>query len=104
MSLLDSALASSSANQGRYLAHHRPRPGAAGLWATPALCPTAPCTRAADGQRPILAVGTDAQFQQLCMVLMRPHWAAEAPLCHQPGAGAPPRRPRRIIADAHRGS
>jgi crotonobetainyl-CoA:carnitine CoA-transferase CaiB-like acyl-CoA transferase len=33
--------------------------------------------RAADGQRLVLAVGTDAQFSQLCAVLQRPRWAQE---------------------------
>jgi len=75
VSLLDSALAS-LANQGAtWLVTGRdPVPLGSGH---PGIVPYGTVYRAADGQRLVLAVGTDAQFRQLCLVLMRPHWAAE---------------------------
>jgi crotonobetainyl-CoA:carnitine CoA-transferase CaiB-like acyl-CoA transferase len=75
VSLHDSALAS-LANQGAtWLATgHDPVPLGSGH---PGIVPYGTVYRAADGQRLVLAVGTDAQFRQLCLVLMRPHWAAE---------------------------
>ncbi|WP_223649080.1 CaiB/BaiF CoA transferase family protein [Hymenobacter psoromatis] len=82
VSLLDSALAS-LANQGStwLTTGHDPVPLGSGH---PGIVPYGTVYRAADGQRLILAVGTDAQFQQLCMVLMRPHWAAEARFATNP--------------------
>jgi len=75
VSLLDSALAS-LANQGAtWLVTGRdPVPLGSGH---PGIVPYGTVYRAADGQRLVLAVGTDAQFRQLCLVLMRPHWATE---------------------------
>jgi crotonobetainyl-CoA:carnitine CoA-transferase CaiB-like acyl-CoA transferase len=75
VSLHDSALAS-LANQGAtWLVTGRdPLPLGSGH---PGIVPYGTVYRAADGQRLVLAVGTDAQFRQLCSVLMRPHWAAE---------------------------
>lgn len=75
VSLLDSALAS-LANQGStWLATgHDPVPLGSGH---PGIVPYGTVYRAADGQRLVLAVGTDAQFRQLCLVLMRPRWAQE---------------------------
>jgi crotonobetainyl-CoA:carnitine CoA-transferase CaiB-like acyl-CoA transferase len=75
VSLLDSALAS-LANQGAtWLATgHDPVPLGSGH---PGIVPYGTVYRAADGQRLVLAVGTDAQFRQLCLVLMRPRWADE---------------------------
>ena len=82
VSLLDSALAS-LANQGAtwLSTGHDPVPLGSGH---PGIVPYGTVYRAADGQRLILAVGTDAQFQQLCLVLMRPHWAAEARFATNP--------------------
>ena len=75
VSLLDSALAS-LANQGAtWLTTGRdPVPLGSGH---PGIVPYGTVYRAADGQRLVLAVGTDAQFRTLCEVLMRAHWAAE---------------------------
>lgn len=76
VSLYDSALAS-LANQGAtWLVTGRdPVPMGSGH---PGIVPYGTVYRAADGQRLVLAVGTDAQFRTLCQVLMRPHWVAEA--------------------------
>jgi crotonobetainyl-CoA:carnitine CoA-transferase CaiB-like acyl-CoA transferase len=75
VSLLDSALAS-LANQGAtwLVTGHDPVPLGSGH---PGIVPYGTVYRAADGQRLVLAVGTDAQFRQLCLVLMRPRWAQE---------------------------
>jgi crotonobetainyl-CoA:carnitine CoA-transferase CaiB-like acyl-CoA transferase len=75
VSLLDSALAS-LANQGAtWLATgYDPVPLGSGH---PGIVPYGTVYRAADGQRLVLAVGTDAQFGQLCAVLQRPRWAQE---------------------------
>ena len=75
VSLHDSALAS-LANQGAtwLTTGHDPVPLGSGH---PGIVPYGTVYRAADGQRLVLAVGTDAQFQQLCLVLQRPHWARE---------------------------
>ncbi|AMR29566.1 carnitine dehydratase [Hymenobacter psoromatis] len=75
VSLHDSALAS-LANQGAtwLTTGHDPVPLGSGH---PGIVPYGTVYRAVEGQRLVLAVGTDAQFQQLCLVLMRPHWAAE---------------------------
>jgi crotonobetainyl-CoA:carnitine CoA-transferase CaiB-like acyl-CoA transferase len=75
VSLFDSALAS-LANQGAtwLTTGNDPMPLGSGH---PGIVPYGTVYRAADGQRLVLAVGTDAQFCQLCLVLMRPHWAAE---------------------------
>jgi crotonobetainyl-CoA:carnitine CoA-transferase CaiB-like acyl-CoA transferase len=75
VSLHDSALAS-LANQGStWLTTGRdPVPLGSGH---PGIVPYGTVYRAADGPRLVLAIGTDAQFRQLCLVLMRPHWATE---------------------------
>jgi crotonobetainyl-CoA:carnitine CoA-transferase CaiB-like acyl-CoA transferase len=75
VSLWDSALAS-LANQGAtWLATgHDPVPLGSGH---PGIVPYGTVYRAADGQRLVLAVGTDAQFRTLCEVLQRPRWADE---------------------------
>ena len=75
VSLLDSSLAS-LANQGAtWLTTGRdPVPLGSGH---PGIVPYGTVYRAVDGQRLVLAVGTDAQFRQLCLVLMRPRWAQE---------------------------
>jgi crotonobetainyl-CoA:carnitine CoA-transferase CaiB-like acyl-CoA transferase len=75
VSLFDSALAS-LANQGAtWLATgHDPVPLGSGH---PGIVPYGTVYRAADGQRLVLAVGTDTQFRTLCGVLQRPHWADE---------------------------
>ena len=75
VSLLDSALAA-LANQGAtWLTTGRdPVPLGSGH---PGIVPYGTVYRAADGQRLVLAVGTDAQFRTLCGVLQRPRWADE---------------------------
>jgi crotonobetainyl-CoA:carnitine CoA-transferase CaiB-like acyl-CoA transferase len=75
VSLYESALAS-LANQGAtwLTTGHDPVPLGS---SHPGIVPYGPVYRAADGQRFVLAVGTDAQFRTLCEVLQRPHWAAE---------------------------
>jgi crotonobetainyl-CoA:carnitine CoA-transferase CaiB-like acyl-CoA transferase len=75
VSLFDSALAS-LANQGAtWLATgHDPVPLGSGH---PGIVPYGTVYRAVDGQRLVLAVGTDTQFRTLCSVLQRPHWADE---------------------------
>jgi len=75
VSLYESALAA-LANQGAtwLTTGHDPVPLGSGH---PGIVPYGPVYRAADGQRLVLAVGTDAQFRTLCEVLQRPHWAAE---------------------------
>jgi len=75
VSLWDSALAS-LANQGAtWLATgNDPMPLGSGH---PGIVPYGTVYRAADGQRLVLAVGTDAQFRTLCGVLQRPRWADE---------------------------
>ncbi|MGI4875017.1 MAG: CaiB/BaiF CoA transferase family protein [Janthinobacterium lividum] len=75
VSLHDSALAS-LANQGAtWLTTGRdPLPLGSGH---PGIVPYGTVYRAADGQRLVLAVGTDVQFRQLCLILQRPRWALE---------------------------
>ncbi|MVN75273.1 CoA transferase [Hymenobacter sp. HMF4947] len=75
VSLFDSALAS-LANQGAtwLTTGHDPAPLGSGH---PGIVPYGTVYRAADGQRLVLAVGTDVQFGQLCAVLQRPRWAQE---------------------------
>lgn len=82
VSLHNSALAS-LANQGAtwLVTGHDPVPLGSGH---PGIVPYGTVYRAADGQRLVLAVGTDAQFQQLCLVLQRPHWAREARFATNP--------------------
>lgn len=82
VSLHDSALAS-LANQGAtwLTTGHDPVPLGSGH---PGIVPYGTVYRAADGQRLVLAVGTDAQFQQLCLVLQRPHWAREVRFATNP--------------------
>ncbi|MDJ0366958.1 CoA transferase [Hymenobacter sp. H14-R3] len=82
VSLLDSALAS-LANQGAtwLSTGHDPLPLGSGH---PGIVPYGTVYRAADGQRLVLAVGSDAQFRQLCLVLMRPHWAQEVRFATNP--------------------
>jgi crotonobetainyl-CoA:carnitine CoA-transferase CaiB-like acyl-CoA transferase len=75
VSLFDSALAS-LANQGAtwFTTGNDPVPLGSGH---PGIVPYGTVYRAADGQRLVLAVGTDAQFRTLCQVLQRPRWADE---------------------------
>ncbi|NML65326.1 CoA transferase [Hymenobacter sp. RP-2-7] len=75
VSLYESALAA-LANQGAtwLTTGYDPAPLGSGH---PGIVPYGPVYRAADGQRLVLAVGTDAQFRTLCEVLQRPHWATE---------------------------
>jgi len=82
VSLHNNALAS-LANQGAtwLVTGHDPVPLGSGH---PGIVPYGTVYRAADGQRLVLAVGTDAQFQQLCRVLQRPHWAREARFATNP--------------------
>jgi crotonobetainyl-CoA:carnitine CoA-transferase CaiB-like acyl-CoA transferase len=75
VSLLDSALASLANQAATFLVTgHDPQPMGSGH---PGIVPYGTVYRAADGQRLVLAVGTDEQFRQLCTVLQRPHWALE---------------------------
>lgn len=75
VSLLDSALASLANQAATFLVTgHDPAPLGSGH---PGIVPYGTVYRAADGQRLVLAVGTDGQFRQLCAVLQRPHWAQE---------------------------
>ena len=73
--LRDSALAS-LANQAAtvLVTGHDPAPLGSGH---PSIVPYGSSYRAADGQRLVLAVGTDDQFRRLCAVLQRPRWAQE---------------------------
>ena len=82
VSLYDSALAA-LANQGTtWLTTGRdPVPLGSGH---PGIVPYGTVYRAADGQRLVLAVGTDAQFRILCEVLQRSHWASEARFATNP--------------------
>lgn len=75
VSLFDSALAS-LANQGAtwLTTGNDPVPLGSGH---PGIVPYGTVYRAADGQRLVLAVGTDAQFRTLCQVLQRSRWADE---------------------------
>jgi crotonobetainyl-CoA:carnitine CoA-transferase CaiB-like acyl-CoA transferase len=75
VSLLDSALAS-LANQGAtYLeTGHDPQPLGSGH---PSIVPYGTVYHAADGQRLVLAVGSDGQFRELCQALDRPAWALD---------------------------
>ena len=75
VSLHDSALASLANQAATFLSTgHDPQPLGSGH---PSIVPYGTVYRAADGQRLVLAVGTDGQFRQLCAVLQRPHWAQE---------------------------
>ena len=82
VSLYDSALAA-LANQGAtWLTTGRdPVPLGSGH---PGIVPYGTVYRAADGQRLVLAVGTDAQFATLCAVLQRPRWVVEARFATNP--------------------
>ena len=82
VSLYESALAA-LANQGAtwLTTGHDPVPLGSGH---PGIVPYGPVYRAADGQRLVLAVGTDAQFATLCAVLQRPHWVAEVRFATNP--------------------
>ncbi|RFP64760.1 CoA transferase [Hymenobacter lapidiphilus] len=76
VSLHDSALAS-LANQGTswLVTGHEPQPMGSGH---PSIVPYGTVYTAADGTRLLLAVGSDGQFRQLCAVLERSAWAADA--------------------------
>ena len=82
VSLYDAALAA-LANQGAtwLTTGHDPVPLGSGH---PGIVPYGTVYRAADGQRLVLAVGTDAQFATLCAVLQRPRWATEARFATNP--------------------
>ncbi|WP_400190147.1 CaiB/BaiF CoA transferase family protein [Hymenobacter sp. B81] len=76
VSLHDAALASLANQASTYLVTgHDPQPLGSGH---PSIVPYGTVYRAADGRRLVLAVGSDRQFAQLCQVLERPQWAAEA--------------------------
>ena len=82
VSLLDSALASLANQASTFLVTgHDPQPLGSGH---PGIVPYGTVYRTADGQRIVLAVGTDAQFGQLCAVLQRPHWATEPRFASNP--------------------
>ncbi len=82
VSLLDSALAS-LANQGStwLLTGHDPAPLGSGH---PSIVPYGTVYKGFDGQRLVLAVGSDGQFGQLCAALGRPEWAADARFATNP--------------------
>ena len=75
VSLLDSALAS-LANQGStwLVTGHDPAPLGSGH---PSIVPYGTVYEGIDGQRLVLAVGSDGQFGQLCAALNRPEWATD---------------------------
>ncbi|GAA4364752.1 CaiB/BaiF CoA-transferase family protein [Hymenobacter saemangeumensis] len=75
VSLLESAL-SALANQGAtfLVTGHDPQPLGSGH---PSIVPYGTVYTAADGQRLVLAVGSDGQFQQLCAALQREDWATD---------------------------
>ena len=76
VSLHDSALASLANQAAAYLVTgQEPRPLGSGH---PSIVPYGTVYAAADGTRLLLAVGSDGQFRQLCAVLERPEWAADA--------------------------
>ena len=76
VSLWDSALASLANQAATFLVTgHDPQPLGSGH---PSIVPYGTVYEAADGVRLLLAVGADRQFQQLCDVLERPIWAADA--------------------------
>jgi crotonobetainyl-CoA:carnitine CoA-transferase CaiB-like acyl-CoA transferase len=75
VSLLDSALASLANQASSYLVTgHDPQPLGSGH---PSIVPYGTVYTAADGQRLVLAVGSDGQFRELCVALARPAWALE---------------------------
>ncbi|MDO7853749.1 CaiB/BaiF CoA transferase family protein [Hymenobacter convexus] len=75
VSLLDSALASLANQAATYLVTgHDPQPLGSGH---PSIVPYGTVYQAADGQRLVLAVGTDGQFRQLCFALARSAWAID---------------------------
>jgi crotonobetainyl-CoA:carnitine CoA-transferase CaiB-like acyl-CoA transferase len=76
VSLLESALAALANQASSYLVTgHDPQPLGSGH---PSIVPYGTVYQAADGQRLVLAVGSDAQFSQLCFALARSAWALEA--------------------------
>ena len=82
VSLLDSALASLANQAATFLVTGRdPRPLGSGH---PSIVPYGTGYTAADGQRLVLAVGTDGQFRQLCAALDRPAWATDARFATNP--------------------
>ena len=82
VSLLDSALASLANQASTFLVTgHDPQPLGSGH---PGIVPYGTVYRTADGQHIVLAVGTDAQFGQLCAVLQRPHWVWEPRFASNP--------------------
>ncbi len=82
VSLLDSALAS-LANQGStwLVTGHDPAPLGSGH---PSIVPYGTVYEGIDGQRLVLAVGSDGQFGQLCAALERATWAADARFATNP--------------------
>jgi crotonobetainyl-CoA:carnitine CoA-transferase CaiB-like acyl-CoA transferase len=76
VSLLESALSALANQAATYLVMgHDPQPIGSGH---PSIVPYGTVYTAGDGQRLVLAVGSDGQFRQLCAVLARPGWAADA--------------------------
>ncbi|MDO7875697.1 CoA transferase [Hymenobacter sp. ASUV-10] len=75
VSLLESALASLANQASSYLVTgHDPQPLGSGH---PSIVPYGTVYTAADGQRLVLAVGSDGQFRELCFALARSAWALE---------------------------
>ncbi|MBG8555673.1 CaiB/BaiF CoA transferase family protein [Hymenobacter guriensis] len=76
VSLWDSALASLANQAASFLVTgQEPQPLGSGH---PSIVPYGTVYEAADGVRLLLAVGADRQFQQLCAVLGKPEWSADA--------------------------
>ncbi|GAA3983649.1 CoA transferase [Hymenobacter antarcticus] len=76
VSLLDSALASLANQAATYLVTgHDPQPLGSGH---PSIVPYGTVYRAADGRPLVLAVGSDAQFRQLCAALHQPAWPTDS--------------------------
>ena len=76
VSLLDSALASLVNQAATYLATgHDPQPLGSGH---PSIVPYGTVYRAATGRQLVLAVGSDAQFRQLCAALGQADWTRDA--------------------------
>ncbi|MDO7848029.1 CoA transferase [Hymenobacter sp. M29] len=76
VSLLESALSALANQAATYLVTgHDPQPLGSGH---PSIVPYGTVYQAADGQRLVLAVGTDGQFRQLCFALARSAWSIDA--------------------------
>jgi len=75
VSLLESALSALANQAATYLVtSYDPHPLGSGH---PSIVPYGTVYTAADGQRLVLAVGSDGQFRQLCAALQRPEWAED---------------------------